>query len=466
MKHFTTSVSLFTQFLIVLLTMSVLICSAKMTGFLTKREQALAVSRGTIGVIDSEKVITESIKTDSSEIAQEAFDQLTDLIYKGNIPISEEEINEIYRKRFYNNMISKCGGNDGLHEYLESKIPSLKTGSLSIDFFDLEDFSLEDKLDEGEYVVALRNIPLRYQYKNVYSRRTRFDVEIPVPKIVLFDGNDEIFSYSLIADKGIYITGKTSTIFGNIYAGTHGPEEMRKSEALYGERERYGGLNIMSTQVAAYSEKIISEGDVNLRGSFVIFGSEETPTTVKTYNVNQIDNIAQKNIFAHVGTMIQYLPNEVSEENINDNSVETSIERKAVAEAIEPFEDIEFYYDSNNDKNYTGRYRKIISSTDVTLKNDVTGIVMTPRSVIVEEGVNVEGLIISGDRIYIQGNNNIVSSKEVLRNIVKEEFIIDDNATDGVSEDAQASDGNEENSIHLHVKDYLGGIKRRGIIQK
>ena len=118
-----------------------------------------------------------------------------------------------------------------------------------------------------------------------------------------------------------------------------------------------------------------------------------------------------------------------------------------------------YYYDSDNDKSYTGKYRKIISATDVTVTSDVTGIVMTPGSIIVEEGVNIEGLLLSGDRIYMQGNNNVVASVEVLRDVIKEELygnVYEEDSYDTLEETAR-------NSLHLNVKDYLGGIEYRGI---
>jgi len=158
----------------------------------------------------------------------------------------------------------------------------------------------------------------------------------------------------------------------------------------------------------------------------------------------ETDNIANKNIYALFG---------------NVNNTDISIERNAVKEAMRYLGSIEVFYDSNNDRSYIGNYRKIISSTDVTVKSDVTGVILTPANVIIEEGVNVEGLILSGDRIYIQGNNNIVASVEVLRKILKEELYQDvyvEETYDTVEERAL-------NSIHLRMKDYLGGIRYRGI---
>ena len=84
---------------------------------------------------------------------------------------------------------------------------------------------------------------------------------------------------------------------------------------------------------------------------------------------------------------------------------------------------------------------------------------MTPGSVIIEEGVNVEGLILSGDRIYVQGNNNIVASVDVMRGIIREEL-----HNDVYIEKTPVTDEERAlNKLHLFVKDYLGGIEYRGI---
>ena len=62
----------------------------------------------------------------------------------------------------------------------------------------------------------------------------------------------------------------------------------------------------------------------------------------------------------------------------------------------------------------------------------------------------------------LHGNNNIVSSVEVLRGLLKEELY-----TEAYSKEEYATDEERAlNSIHLNMKDYVGGIKRRGIVEK
>ena len=65
----------------------------------------------------------------------------------------------------------------------------------------------------------------------------------------------------------------------------------------------------------------------------------------------------------------------------------------------------------------------------------------------------VEGMIMAGDRIYVYGNNNIVSNRDVLRAIITQEI-----EEDGINEDAMP-----ENS--RYVKDYIGGLVDQGVIE-
>ena len=181
-----------------------------------------------------------------------------------------------------------------------------------------------------------------------------------------------------------------------------------------------------------------------MKGAFVVFGSEKKPVEIIAKDIKETDNIASKNIYALFGT---------------HSAGDASYEKAMIAESLKYLPSIEHYYDSENDASYEGKYRKIISSTDVTVSSDVTGIIMTPGSVIIEEGVNVEGLILSGDRIYVQGNNNIVASVDVMRGIIKEELYQEVYVyKNPVTDEERAL-----NKLHLLVKDYLGGIEYRGI---
>ena len=124
---------------------------------------------------------------------------------------------------------------------------------------------------------------------------------------------------------------------------------------------------------------------------------------------------------------------------------------------------IDFHYDSKNDDLYNGSYRKVITYTDVNIANDFSGIVITPRSVILEENVDFAGMIIAGDRIYIQGNNNIVADVDVMRSLLREEVEGDTDLPDENS-DPEAYSENGDSSTHLKALDYIGHlIKEKGI---
>lgn len=448
MKRYATGICIFLTSLIVLITMSVLTCSAKMTAYLIEKQESIVVARGVEGLDDAKRAVEKDLADKVSEASVEAFESLTANIYNSGVNITEEEANSLYKKTVYQMLKEKYGMTncsddeavDNLKINLRELLPKLKTGELQI-----ADMSTPELILDADKV-RLNNISVDFSYGNTYSRDIEFDCFANLSDIILYDENPELFNYSLVADKGIYITGKTSTIIGNIYTGTHSPSELRKAEALYGESDSYGGLNIMSTQIAIGADRIVTDGAVNMKGAFVVFGSEDSPVEIIAKEIKETDNIANKNIYGLFGSV---------------SSQDISLEKNMVKESMQYFGSIEHYYDSDNDKLYLGKYRKIFSSTDITVSNDVTGIIMTPGSVIIEEGVNVEGLILCGDRIYIQGNNNIVSSVEVLREILREELYQD------VYTESQAVTLEEQalTKLHLNMKDYLGGIKYRGIVR-
>lgn len=449
MRHFVTSVCLFLTTLIFLIVICVLSCSAKMTSYLVNKQESIVVARGIEGLDLAKKSIEKDMKEKADEASVEAFDSLSKMFYDAGINISESEANDLYKETVLQLIKKKYGMVGGTEDdaaynlslCLEDIIPELKTGELSI----VDNVTPYFELDGNK--INLKNIEVAFTYGTTYTRHIDFDCFATVSEIVLYDENPDLFTYSMVADKGIYITGKTSTILGNIYAGTHSPTEMRKAEALYGESESYGGVNIMSTQVAIESDRIVTDGIINMRGSFVVLGAEDKPVEIIAKEIRETDNIANKNMYALFGNL---------------TTADSHLENRMVKDAIKYFPSIEHYYDSDNDNNYVGKYRKIIASTDITVKNDVTGIIMTPGSVIIEEGVNVEGLILCGDRIYVQGNNNIVASVDVLREIIKEELY----QQVYIDKEAETDEERALNKLHLYVKDYLGGIENRGIIER
>lgn len=446
MKQYVTAICIFTTSLLFLIALCVLSCSAKMTSYLLEKQESIIVARGIESLDDAKRAIENEMHTKVAEAAVEAYQSLSSTIYENGVQISEEEANDLYKGTVMQILKGKYGMLGGtsddasynLLKSLEATLPQLGTGELRI-----VENSAPELTRDGKRI-TLSNIDVAFCYGNTYSRNIIFDVFADLSEIILYDENPELFKYAIVADKGTYITGKTSTIIGNIYTGTHGPSELRKAEALYGENGTYGGLNIMSTQLAIDADRIVTDGAINMKGAFVVFGSENRPIEIIANEVTETDNIANRNIYALFGNVVKQ---------------DTDLEKAMALKAMQYFGSIEQYYDSANDKTYVGRYRKLISSTDITVTSDVTGIIMTPGSVIINEGVNVEGLILSGDRVYIQGNNNIVASVDVLRGIIAEELY----GNVYIEDQSETLEEKARNSIHLDVKDYLGGIEYRGI---
>lgn len=61
---------------------------------------------------------------------------------------------------------------------------------------------------------------------------------------------------------------------------------------------------------------------------------------------------------------------------------------------------------------------------------------------IIDNDVNFEGIILSGDRIYAMGNNNIVANAAVARSVIASEL---------------------ESGYGIMVSDYIGGMRAAGL---
>lgn len=346
MRQYVTSICVFLSTLIFLIAMGVMTCSAKMTEYLVKKQESIVVTRGIDGLDKAKKSIEKDMKQKADEASVEAYDILSRLYYDGNVNITEAEANELYKKTVlklikdkYKMTGSEEDANYSLISSLKSVVPKLEIGEITI----VDNIQPYFVLDGNR--ITLKNIDVAFAYGVSYIRDIEFEVFYDLSDIVLYDENPELFTYAMAADKGIYVTGKTSTIIGNIYAGTHSPKEMRKAEALYNESEHFGGVNIMSTQLAIESDKIVTDGNVNMKGAFVVFGSEKKPVEIIAKDIKETDNIASKNIYALFGT-----------HSAND----ASNEKAMVTEALKFLPSIEHYYDSENDVSYEGKYRKIL----------------------------------------------------------------------------------------------------------
>ncbi len=305
--------------------------------------------------------------------------------------------------------------------------------------------------DESKCVInkcCINNVVLQYLINDSVYMEKSCSIDIPSPNVTFIDESVDFFDYCLVGMKGIYVTGETSTLVGSMYAGTHTYEEGREAEVAFGEKDPYGGVNFLTTQVGVYGDSIVTTGDLNLKGAFVLFGSEDDRINLYANTLNEIENYPSKTKYEIVGDVF-----------FRDGSVEYTNEEhyNEILDMIDAaswkIDSLSAEYDSKDDESYTGEYEKIITSSDVTLTEDFTGVIIAKGNVIIESGCNVEGMIMAGDRIYVYGNNNIVSNRDVLRAIITQEI-----EEDGINEDAMP-----ENS--RYVKDYIGGLVDQGVIE-
>ena len=377
--------------------------------------------------------LTDIINERAHTVAENQYNSLAgELGTAGAKSISEDEALYRYRES-YRDVLERELSVEKLSAAL-SAVYSPDKGNIAIDADNKP--SLQTVYDEqtGEMSkIRFSNLNLVYTYGNNYSKSRTYEYEIDIPSGIFFDGNDDLFDYSMIAQKGIYITGSTSSIVGNIFAGTHTVEEYRKAESGYGEREIYGGINVLSTQLGIDADKVISTGEINLKGAFAVLGTEEDPITIYSGGINELSGIFLNTSYNLNGNLKPRSGREY------ENAVKLINSSKGMIDGFS------LYYDSNNDEAYTGKYRKILSGTDVNIAGDFTGVIITSGNVIIEADSNVEGFILASDRIYIQGNNNIVSNRDIMREIITEEY------------------ERTDRDPAFAISSYLGGLKNKGM---
>ncbi len=363
--------------------------------------------------------------------ADQEYRNLIDELDRGDLAsMTEQETLILYQTRYADAIRAACEP-QALDRELHQRF-AVEKGSLVLD--PDQKAVLETQTDAQGRMEAciLRNVRFSYSYGQTDVQDKEFTYEFEVPSATFYNGNDLLFDYSMIAEKGIYITGKTSSIVGNVFAGTHPVEEYRKAESSYGERRIYGGINVLSTQLGIEADHVISTGDINLKGAFVAFGTEEKDIQVYAGELNAINNYFMRTNYTVNGRM-----------NPRQGELYERASRMVVA-AGKPMKDLNYYYDSDNDETYQGKYRKLFSNTDVTVSGDFTGAILTSGNIIIEANSNVEGFLYSKDRIYIQGNNNIVSNRDIMREMVNEEC------------------AGEKDLGEFRLMDYLGGMSIRG----
>lgn len=426
--------------MIVLFSMALLVFSGKAMSFYKVYVKQTSTIKGIQSLNEASNAIIKELSRDAKNCGIQQYDILMDVINgKNAISISEKEVDRYYRSGYYVRLEELIGYNpEEISSYLNRALEN--NGIDSVKVTDGKNMAIIKEVDDsGEVLnIKLQNVTLEYTDPVVGTRTDTLSYSFGIPKATFYTGNDEIFDYCMIANKGIYITGATSSIIGDLYAGGHNKDDFRDTEKAYGEVNNYGGLNILSTQLGVNARRIVSEEDININGSFVIFSGEDGNELVCFgKHLNDIDGFAKETMYFMDGIFYSTIK--------NDESVMTTYNDyiNSAKESLGKLNDIEIYYDSKNEEGGFNPYRVLMSDSDIEIKNDFTGIVLTPCNVIIDNGVNFEGLILCGDRIYVRGNNNIVANRDVIRAIM---------------------DFEENVGTGMRAIDYIDGIKYKEII--
>lgn len=401
-----------------------------------------ARQRSIVRSVDSIEQASDAIISSVSQVAKRIGQQQYEAVrvlaqQEDDGKLTEKDLEGSFRKGYCEAIRQAIGENaSDICKTFDSYIAA--AGLRNVSVISDPKICIAEERDAGDNIIALRikNVPIRYADPIAGERIDTYSYSIRFPEVVFHAGNDELFRYCMVARKGIYMTGPTSSVIGDIYAGAHSPEECREAEIEYGETGTYGGINILSTQLGVKSDRIISGGDININGSFVMFSPNYGKLVCYAQRINEIEGFSKDTQYTLDGQF-------VSTYNMDDINLEPyRMALGVVDESLADLDPASIYYDSDNDSNYTGSYRKLISGTDVELSDDFTGMIVTRANVIIQRDVNFEGLILCGDRIYTMGNNNIVANPAVARSILETEY------------------GDE---YMFRVKDYIRGLKQPGI---
>ena len=357
---------------------------------------------------------------------QESCDRLSEEVYSTMLSeLKNEEGDSVsklntgrkgaYYREYINDLTTLYGSGSSLVSMLNRLLPD--GGEYKIAGDSEPEFILD--YDEATCTIrkcSVENVVIGYcKNDKVVSSKT-YSLKVTPPDITFSDESANFYDYSLVSMKGTYITGETSSFVGSMYAGTHEYEEGREAEVAYGEKDPYGGINFLTTQAAVFGDSIITTGDLNLKGAFVRFGSEDDEISIYANTINDIENYPSKTEYSIAGNTFL---RDGSTAFVNEEHYEEII--KIINSVAGSIDNISSVYDSREDDTYKGKYGKIISNEDVSLTQDFSGVIITQGNVIIESGCNVEGLVIAGDRIYVYGNNNIVSNRDVVSTIVADE---------------------------------------------
>ena len=424
---------------VLLFALSILVTSGSSMRFYNEYVTQTSIIRGTNSITNASDCLIKGLSSASKSCAAKQYDILTDFIdTHDTASLSEKELTFYFRSGYYNKIAEFLGSDS---ESIAASIDALlkEAGIENVTVDPASGTCLTASRDSDNLIdqIELSDVVFRYSDPIIGERADTLSYIINIPEVFFFTGNDPIMDYCMVAGKGIYMTGATSTIIGDVYAGGHSRDEVRDSDRIFGEVGTYGGLNILSTQLGVSSDKLVCDGDINITGSFVIFSADKSSgISCYGHQLNKYDSFADESIYSIDGSFFSTALND--EAVLNDFY---SYKNQALT-ALSKLDGIEIYYDSANVEGYGGPYRVLMSNSDIELTKDFTGILMTPCNVIIDPSVNVEGLIICGDRIYSRGNNNIVSNRQILREIFSYEAADD---------------------IGMQAIDYLGGIAIKGM---
>ncbi len=123
--------------------------------------------------------------------------------------------------------------------------------------------------------VVIKSVSVSATDSNDYQSTITSDIVIECPTVDFLGLNAEVTDYAIIACKGVYFNGSSSSdkidIKGNLYGGVHNtPISGTDTAALFpssGSRvPLYGGINVYNSTVNMKSNYIVSKGDINVAG--------------------------------------------------------------------------------------------------------------------------------------------------------------------------------------------------------
>ena len=416
-----TKQALIALFLLGITAMAVVFVYAGMVDITKKLMESRAGVRVENALDETAAALNEKVQASCDRLAKELYSGMLSEL-KNEEGTSVEELNTGRKSAYYRDYTDSLRalydtGSDSLTNMLESLLPKDGDVTYRISATPGPGFSLD--YDEASCTIrrcSIDNVVISYLSGDTIVSEKTYSLSIDPPDVAFSDESTNFYDYSLVSMKGTYITGQTSSFVGSMYAGTHDFEEGREAEVIYGEKDPYGGFNFLTTQAAVFADSMITTGDINLKGAFVLFGSEDDQISIYANTINDIENYPSKTEYTVYGNSFL---RDGSTAYVNEEHYEDII--RLINSVAGSIDDISSVYDSSTDAAYPGSLRKIISNEDVTISEDFTGVIITGGNVIIEAGCNVEGLVISGDRIYVYGNNNIVSSRDVVRKVLEEE---------------------------------------------